>query len=176
MAPARAPSTQLLRSLKGLTLDGPSTIGLRAFSTRNVLRDEAQVQKPFFKNLDSETAFIPRLERKLIRAGKPVIGSRRRRMALATSQQIPFDELPYQCFQEARQILVADRQEKLKKLDTERARIARLQETDPNTFAGGEAYKQKRLQSMQLELERLKVLADVNDPTVKRRFEDGKGN
>jgi len=96
-------------------------------------------------------------------------------MALAQSQGIPFDQLPYQCFQEARKILIEDRQEKVKQIESMRTRIARLQEADSNIHRGGEAYKQKRLDSMRRELEHLKILADINDPNVKRRFEDGKG-
>ena len=110
-----------------------------------------------------------------MRSGRFPIGSRRRRAALSQSPGIPFDELPYQCFQEARKILIADRAEKLSKIEIERARIARLQEVDPSTFPGGEMYKQRRLKSMIVELEKLKILADINDPNVKRRFEDGLG-
>lgn len=57
-----------------------------------------------------------------------------------------------------------------------RNRIARLQTSDgADLHRGGEAYKQKRLDSMRKDLEHLKILADINDPNVKRRFEDGKG-
>lgn len=97
-------------------------------------------------------------------------------MAIAQSQGLSFDQLPFQCFQEARKVLIADRQEKLKQIETMRNRIARLQESDGNALhRGGEAYKQKRLESMRKDLEHLKILADINDPNVKRRFEDGKG-
>ena len=97
-------------------------------------------------------------------------------MAIAQSQGVPFDQLPFQCFQEARKVLIEDRQEKLKQIETMRARIARLNETNGNELhKGGEPYKQKRLASMRKELEHLKVLADINDPNVKRRFEDKKG-
>lgn len=97
-------------------------------------------------------------------------------MAIAQSQGTPFEQLPFQCFQEARKVLIEDRQEKLKQIDTMRARIARLQEANgPDLHKGGEPYKQKRLASMRKELEHLKILADINDPNVKRRFEDKKG-
>jgi large subunit ribosomal protein L35 len=177
MAPSRAPSAALLHSLRSLNLGtNVSTRAVRTISSTSSKYEDAEIQKSsFYRNPDPETAYIPRLERKLIKSGTLPIGSRRRRAALAKSPGIPFDQLPYQCFQEARQILIADRQEKLKKIEIERARIARLKEVDPNTFPGGEAYKQKRLRSMQAELERLKILADINDPNVKRRFEDGKG-
>ena len=67
-----------------------------------------------------------------------------------------------------------DRVEKLKQIEVERARIARLREADPE-LSGGELRKQNRLRGMQRTLERLKILADVNDPMVKKRFEDGLG-
>jgi len=178
MAPSRAPSALLLHSLRSLAIESPfSSAAVRVISTTSSARQEAEVQRPsFYRNPDPATVFVPRLERKLNRAGTQPIGSRRRRAALAQSPGVPFDQLPYQCFQEARKILIEDRAEKLKKIETERARIARLQEADPNSFPGGEAYKQKRLKSMHAELERLKILADINDPNVKRRFEDGKGD
>jgi len=97
-------------------------------------------------------------------------------MAIAQSQGVPFDQLPFQCFQEARKVLIEDRQEKLKQIETMRARINRLQEANASDLhKGGEPYKQKRLASMRKELEHLKILADINDPNVKRRFEDKQG-
>lgn len=177
MAPSRAPSALLLHSLRSLAVENSSCgAAARTLSTTASARQEAEVQRTsFYQNPDPATVFVPRLERKLMKAGNPPIGSRRRRAALAQSPGIPFDQLPYQCFQEARKILVEDRAEKLKKIETERARISRLETADPATFRGGEAYKQKRLKSMRAELEELKILADINDPNVKRRFEDGKG-
>ncbi|KAL6249325.1 mitochondrial 54S ribosomal protein YmL35 [Rhinocladiella similis] len=178
MAPSRAPSALLLHSLRSLAVENSSCgAAARTLSTTASARQEAEVQRTsFYQNPDPATVFVPRLERKLMKAGNPPIGSRRRRAALAQSPGIPFDQLPYQCFQEARKILVEDRAEKLKKIETERARISRLETADPATFRGGEAYKQKRLKSMRAELEELKILADINDPNVKRRFEDGKGD
>jgi large subunit ribosomal protein L35 len=105
----------------------------------------------------------------------PQLGSRRRRAALATTGDIPFEQLPYQCFQEARKILGQDREEKVAKIVAETAKIKRLEAADASTFRGGEAYKQKRLESLREHVERLKILADINDPLVKRRFEDGQG-
>lgn len=72
-------------------------------------------------------------------------------------------------------MLSADREEKLKQIGVERARIARLKEADPD-MSGGELRKQNRLKSMARTLEKLKILADINDPAVKRRFEDGLGS
>ena len=129
---------------------------------------------PYYRNPDPTTVSSPRLERRLARAGSPPIGSRRRRVAIQQSANVPFEQLPYQCFQEARKILLADRTEKLKKIEVEKARIARLREADPE-FSGGEVRKQHRLKSMNVTLEKLKILADINDPMVKKRFEDNLG-
>jgi large subunit ribosomal protein L35 len=104
------------------------------------------------------------------------IGSRRRRAAIQSSQNIPFEQLPYQAFQEARAILQADREQKLKEIGIERARINRLEAQDPSTVPGGELQKTNRLRSMREYLERLKLLADINDPMIKKRFEDGEGS
>lgn len=167
----------LLHTLRSLTVEKTAAgAAVRTFTTTRSACEEAQVDRTsYYHNPDPATVHVPRLENKLMRTGHFPIGSRRRRAALAHSPGIPFDDLPYQCFQEARKILIADRAEKLKKIETERARIARLREVDPNTFSGGEMYKQRRLKSMLAELEKLKILADINDPNVKRRFEDGKG-
>lgn len=114
-------------------------------------------------------------EEELAQLMSPQLGSRRRRAALATTSNIPFEQLPYQCFQEARKILAQDREEKVAKIIAETAKIKRLEATDPSVFRGGEAYKQRRLESLRKYVEELKILADINDPMVKRRFEDGQG-
>ncbi|KAI9716233.1 MAG: hypothetical protein M1812_005458 [Candelaria pacifica] len=114
-------------------------------------------------------------ERKLLKLGIRPIGSRRRRAALQGSANIPFEQLPYQCFQEARKILQADREEKLRQIDVQRVRIASLQARESG-ISGGEALKKRRLSSMQTYLARLKILADINDPVIKKRFEDGQGD
>ncbi|KAL8839881.1 MAG: hypothetical protein Q9170_001561 [Blastenia crenularia] len=126
--------------------------------------------------LDPNTVSTPRLERKLLRiTGQQPIGSRRRRAALQNSKNIPFEQLPYQCFQEARKLLLADREEKLKQIEEERRRIAKTQATPAEQY-GGEFVKKGRLVRMQKYLEKLKILADINDPVVKKRFEDGEGD
>ncbi|KAL9622128.1 MAG: hypothetical protein Q9160_003471 [Pyrenula sp. 1 TL-2023] len=104
-------------------------------------------------------------------------GPRRLRFLQRTqsSPGIPFSQLPYQCFQEARKILEQDRAEKLLEIETQRGRIARLKETDASV-SGGEFRKRNRIFSMQRYLEELKVKADVNDPMVRKRFEDGEGD
>ncbi|KAH6649017.1 phosphatidylethanolamine-binding protein [Truncatella angustata] len=115
-------------------------------------------------------------ERKLVKKGLPPIGSRRRRAAIQTSQNIPFEHLPYQAFQEARNILNEDRQEKLKALQSALASIKRLEETPADQLPGGERKKSMRLTSLREYVEELKVLVDINDPVVKRKFEDGLGD
>jgi large subunit ribosomal protein L35 len=111
----------------------------------------------------------------LERLTSPIMGSRRRRAALATSDNIPFEQMPYECFQEARKILNEDRQEKIAEIVAETEKIKRIEAQDPSTYRGGEVYKQKRLASLRKHIEELKILADINDPLVKRRFEDGMG-
>lgn len=106
-----------------------------------------------------------------MRAGKTPVGSRRRRAALQQSSHIPFEQLPYQCFQDALGIIRQDRDEKISEIQTQRARIERLR----SATVGNEQVKQDRLRGMMIRLERLKVLADINLPSTKRIFEDGLG-
>ena len=87
---------------------------------------------------------------------------------------MPFEQLPYQCFQEARKILQADREEKLKQIETQKRRIALNQARDA-ALLGGEHIKKGKIMAMERHLEELKVLADVNDPMIKKLFEDGQG-
>ncbi|KAI6869130.1 PEBP-like protein [Hortaea werneckii] len=114
-------------------------------------------------------------ERQLLREqGLQPIGSRRRRAAIATTSSIPFSQLPYQCFQEARSFLQEDRKEKLQQIQQQRDRIERLKAKQ--CAPQDEAHKELRLTSMRRRLDELKILADINDPMVKRRFEDGAGD
>ena len=124
--------------------------------------------------LDPNLVSTRREERKLIRSGINPIGSRRRRAALQSTSNIPFEHLPYQCFQEALQIIRADRQEKLQQIEVERKRIKKMRDLDP-ARCGGEAAKKGKLLSMERYLHELKILADINDPIIKKRFEDGQG-
>ena len=124
--------------------------------------------------LDPNLVTTKKEERLLINTGVLPIGSRRRRAALQGSQNIPFEQLPYQCFQEARKILLVDREEKLKQIEVERKRIARAEALDP-AQCGGAASKKGKLVAMRKYLEELKILADINDPVIKKRFEDGAG-
>ncbi|KAL9051340.1 MAG: hypothetical protein Q9162_006095 [Coniocarpon cinnabarinum] len=125
---------------------------------------------------DPNTAHDRRLERVLMRQGRPPIGSRRRRAALSSSDNIPFEQLPYQCFQEARQILQEDRAEKLADITKMRARIERVKLQEVGRSRNAILFKERRLLSMMQRLEKLKILADINDPLVKKQFEDGEGD
>jgi large subunit ribosomal protein L35 len=148
----------------------------RGFSTSQTCRNEAAVAEASTSgNIDPLTVVSPAQEKVLASQGVKPVGSRRRRAALKSSDNIPFEQLPYQAFQEARKILQADREEKLRQIEKERARIAKLGAQDASRFEGGEVQKQRKLLSMQNYLERLKILADINDPLIKKRFEDGEG-
>ena len=123
---------------------------------------------------DPALVSTPQTERHLLTTQRRTpIGSRRRRAALASTSQIPFSQLPYQCFQEARAYLLQDRQEKLKQITLFRHRIEALKQQVPAPQE--EAFRDKRVADMRRKLEHVKVLADINDPIVKRKFEDGDG-
>ena len=102
------------------------------------------------------------------------IGSRRRRALQSDPTALPFEQMPYQCFQEARKILAADREEKLAQITEMRARIGRIMDR-PAEAMGGEYVKKGKLVRMQKHLEELKIHADANDPMIRKRFEDGFG-
>ena len=82
--------------------------------------------------------------------------------------------MPYQCFQEARKVLAADREEKLAQISEMRVRIGKVMEKSAESL-GGDYVKKGKLVRMQKYLEELKVLADINDPMIQKRFEDGMG-
>lgn len=104
-------------------------------------------------------------------------GSSRRRTAIESTANIPFTQLPYQCFQEALSYLREDRAEKVVQIEEQRRRIARLEEKLRDVSHVYEQHKVLRsLNSSRKHLEWLKVQADINDPDVKRRFEDGFGD
>ena len=104
------------------------------------------------------------------------IGSRRRRVAMrSVDAELPFEQLPYQAFQDARKVLAADRAEKLEKIQFESGKISALEKKDGSIMKGGQMMKETKLKSLRKHLEELKILADVNDPVVKKRFEDGLG-
>lgn len=147
----------------------------RRFNTGAATQVEAATSPGSMEsNLDPALVSTPSAETQLMSQGILPIGSRRRRVALASSAGVPFEQLPYQCFQEARKILQADRIEKLKEIEVQRARLVRLQATQTTTEVEARQ-KQNRVASMQRRLLKLKILADINDPLIKKRFEDGEG-
>lgn len=124
--------------------------------------------------LNAETVSKPAQERRLVdETGKQPVASRRRRHMLKQTQNIPFEQLPFQCFQEARKILQEDRTEKLEEIRVQRERIERLKAQ--NVAPQDEGRRNHRLKSMRERLEHTKLLADINDPVVKRTFEDKQG-
>ncbi|KAL2266501.1 hypothetical protein VTJ83DRAFT_5853 [Remersonia thermophila] len=172
--PARVLAIRQFSSTLSRSDDASLTTG-----TAGPAASEAQKQAAEAVVLGSKTVAATTIkqgtEEELAKLLSPQLGSLRRRAALATTGNIPFEQLPYQAFQEARKILAKDREEKVAKIVAELEKIKKLEATDPSTFRSGEAYKQKRLKSMRAYVERLKILADINDPMVKRRFEDGMG-
>lgn len=159
------------------------TARIRAFSSALPRKDELQTVDisntgPSPRHvLTPDTVVGKRQEKKLFRTQhKMPIGSRRRRAVIKTlgENTIPFAQLPYQCFQEALKVLAEDREEKIQKIELFRSRIMRLMEADLAVY-GGEENKQRRLDSMRQKLEEYKILADINDPLVKKKFEDGHG-
>ncbi|KAI0021901.1 ribosomal protein YmL35 [Xylariomycetidae sp. FL0641] len=137
---------------------------------------EAERKRMQERLLDPDTTTAHWAERKLVRMGTPPVGSRRRRAALRTSENLPFEQLPYQAFQEARAILLEDRKEKLEALSKEIAKLQRLENRPADEVPGGERMKNMRLTSLRKHIQYLKIQADINDPTVKRKFEDGFGD
>ena len=71
-------------------------------------------------------------------------------------------------------MLAEDRVQKLAAIAEMRKRIAFWQNV-PAKDLGGEYAKKGKLVRMQKHLEKLKIQADVNDPVIKKIFEDGMG-
>lgn len=149
---------------------------IRPFSTGAARAAAAteEAKQPSALDLDPNSV-LPEFETDLIKAGKMPIGSRRRRVAMRTTASLPFEQLPYQAFQEARAILAADRQEKVAKIQEELEKISLLEKKDAALLKGGQAMKDTKLASLRRYVEQLKIQADINDPLVKKRFEDGLG-
>jgi large subunit ribosomal protein L35 len=172
---AARPLAQCLRSSQALC---QSARAIRLFTSSSRLSEEAVTETASFTTTpiyDPEAVTSSKEEKKLMKTGVFPIGSRRRRAAIKTSENILFEQLPYQCFQEARKVLQADREEKLQLIAKERLRISNLIATHPKSINGGRKFKQVRLDSMRRHLEYLKIQADINDPLIKKRFEDGQG-
>lgn len=137
----------------------------------------ATVKPKKLKNplLDPNTTTLPWAEKKLAKLGRPPIGSRRRRAAVRQTPAIPFERMPYHCFQEARKVLKEDRDEKLELIKIAYQRVKNVEAMPATTYRGGQLFKKRRLVSLRKTLEELKIAADINDPIVKRKFEDGLG-
>jgi large subunit ribosomal protein L35 len=75
-------------------------------------------------------------------------------------------------------VLREDREEKVKEIEMYRARIAKLEARGKEGVESETDRKQRehKLKSMRKRLEDWKILADINDPLVKKKFEDGMGN
>lgn len=169
------PIVRSLRQCSGASAR-PRSIAMRQFSATASRKEETGTQHPSgFELTHRASAGSQWTLEQLEKLASPSEGSLRRRAALATSYNIPFEQMPYQCFQEARKILNQDRQKKITQIIAQTEKIKRLEATDPNTLPGGETLKQKRLANLKTSVERLKIFADINDPLVKRRFEDGMG-
>ncbi|PSS00749.1 phosphatidylethanolamine-binding protein [Coniella lustricola] len=123
--------------------------------------------------LDPNTTVLPWAEKKLQKRGIELVGSRRRRAAVRQTAGIPFEQLPYHCFQEARKVLAADRAIKLEEIKKAHQRVKTVEAMPAEKYKGGELGKSQKLKSLREHLEYLKVQADINDPTVKRKWEDG---
>ena len=146
----------------------------RTFTSSLLGLDGTAIQPRPSPSLDPSLVYTAKDERALRRSGINPIGSRRRRAALGDTQDIPFEQLPYQCFQEARKVLQTDREDKLGQIEAERKRIAHSRTLDP-AECGGDIAKRMKIMAQEKYLEELKILADINDPLIKKRFEDGQG-
>ncbi|RKF73608.1 54S ribosomal protein L35, mitochondrial [Golovinomyces cichoracearum] len=155
-----------------------SNLGKKTFTClSNLLGDVAVGEAvPTLRGLDPNLVTSSREERRLMKLGIPPIGSRRRRAAIKTSENIPFEQLPYLCFQEARKVLLDERKDVIKKINTERIRISNLLRQDASKLVGGQQQKDSTLRAMNNYLTKLKIEADINDPMIKKRFEDGLGD
>lgn len=126
-------------------------------------------------DLDPNTV-MPEFEAHLAKEGKMPIGSRRRRVAIRTTTDVPFEHLPYQAFQEARKILAADRELKLEAMRKTERKLENMETIEAEQVKGGQYMKDQKIASLRRHIEELKILADVNDPVVKKRYEDGLGD
>ncbi|OAA57180.1 Phosphatidylethanolamine-binding protein PEBP [Cordyceps fumosorosea ARSEF 2679] len=176
MSGCRAVSRPLTRQLRPqCVIRTLTSSAVRASETTTSTQEPTASTSAAPLDLDPNT--VPReLEQELMDQGTMPIGSRRRREAIRTTGGLPFEQLPYQAFQEARKILAADRATKVASLQATVDKITALEAADAVTIKGGETMKQIRLRSLRKEAHRLTILADINDPLVKRRFEDGLGD
>ncbi|KAH7136418.1 phosphatidylethanolamine-binding protein [Dactylonectria macrodidyma] len=175
MSRCQAVVRPLARQLRPHSVVRPFTTGAAARADVPPPAAEASSSDINPLDLDPNTV-LPEFEEQLVRAGKMPVGSRRRRVAIRTTANVPFEHLPYQAFQEARKILAADREQKLAQITATMDKISLLEKKDAATLKGGQAKKDIKLASLRRHADKLKILADVNDPIVKKRFEDGLGD
>lgn len=152
-----------------LSTTAPSNLETQTQGTSD---DSAATDLP--KLLDRNLVYGAKYERLLAQQQHTTpLGDRRRRVALNITPGIPFEQLPYQCFQDARKVLQEDRQEKLAEIQKQRERIRALEAKEVGVQ--NEQFKNHKLKSMRRRLEETKIKADINDPVVKKKFEDGLG-
>lgn len=72
-------------------------------------------------------------------------------------------------------MLAADRLKKLEEIKRAYEKLKALEARPAETYRAGIAHKNKKLYSMRKQLWELKIRADINDPFVRRRWEDGLG-
>lgn len=72
-------------------------------------------------------------------------------------------------------MLAEDRAEKLELIKKAYQRLKNAEAMPAEKYSGGEDLKKKTVLSLRNYLDYLKVQADINDPAVQRRFEDGFG-
>jgi large subunit ribosomal protein L35 len=147
---------------------------VRALSSSRPLRDPQENENTDVPALDPHTVYTPKQERLLWENQRlRPIGSRRMRVAKATTPGVPFEQLPYQCFQEARKVLVDHRNEVLEKIKAQTERIERIK----NREAGAQDEKRdgQTIRKLTRNIQGLVIEADSQDPLILKRFEDGKG-
>ncbi|KAF8477133.1 phosphatidylethanolamine-binding protein [Kalaharituber pfeilii] len=77
------------------------------------------------------------------------------------------ESMPFQAYQLALQVIREDRQEKLKQIELTRQRLATARK------APGATEKSRTVLSLKRHLEKLRILADINNPRVKYNFDNG---
>lgn len=166
-SPADAPAAQDLINAKApASAPSADSEGSQAADQRAALKAQW---------LDPNTTTLPWAERKLQRQGINPIGSRRRRAAVRQTPGIPFEKLPYHAYQEARNLLAADRLKKLEEIKRAYEKLKTVEAQPAETYREGVAHKNRRIYSLRKQLWELKIQADINDPFVRRRWEDGLG-
>lgn len=168
------PASPYLRCLARRSLG--ITFTKRSLNTSASKHDEGSLQTTIAPQatLDPVLVSTHTQEKRTTKNDVRLIGSRRRRAAIRSTGSIPFEQLPYQCFQEARKILQADREEKIEQIEIQRKRIAKAQ-AQALASSGEKARRKGQLIAMHKHLDHLKIQADINDPIIKKRFEDGQG-